>query len=147
MINTNGLNNGGVARRRVADWSIQSALVWLGEFQRWMVNEMKQFCMYCGCYLISVEAPPVAPTHISHSICPTCLPTLLRLKGRPLSDFLDTNPGPIIVVDAESRVPRSIHWDCSRYPRTSPRSKVSFGGEVFECKYTKLREGCGQTLN
>lgn len=111
------------------------------------MNELKQVCMYCGCYLGSVEAAPGDPSLISHGICSVCLPTFLWRNGRPISDFLDALPGPIFVVDAEGRIVGANTRGLQQVSKDLVAIEGRLGGEVFECKYARLPEGCGRTLH
>jgi hypothetical protein len=111
------------------------------------MSELKQVCMYCGCYLGSLEAEPDNPTLISHGICSVCLPTLLRKKGQPLSDFLDALPGPIFVVDADCRVVGANKRGLQHVSKDLEAIEGQLGGEVFECKHSKQPGGCGRTIH
>lgn len=111
------------------------------------MNKLKQVCIYCGCYLGSVEAAPGNSTLISHGICSVCLPTLLCRKGRLLTDFLDDLPGPIFVVDTEGCVVGANTRGLQKVSKDLSAIEGMPGGVVFECKYAKLPEGCGRTTH
>jgi hypothetical protein len=111
------------------------------------MTEMTQVCLYCGCYLGSVEAPPGDSMLISHGVCSNCLPTFLSGMGQPLTDFLDALPGPIFVVDAESRVVGANTRGLQQVSKDLAAIEGRLAGEVFECKNSKLPGGCGRTLH
>lgn len=109
--------------------------------------EMKQICLYCGCYLGSVETTKDDPTLISHGVCSICFPTLMRGMGQPLTDFLDALPGPIYVVDADCRVVGANTLGLQQVSKDLSAIEGQLAGEVFECKCAKLPGGCGRTLH
>jgi hypothetical protein len=109
--------------------------------------EMKQICLYCGCYLGSVETTEDDPTLISHGVCSICFPTLMRAMGQPLTDFLDSLPGPIYVVDAECRVVGANTLGLQQVSKDLSAIEGQLAGEVFECRCAKLPGGCGRTLH
>jgi hypothetical protein len=109
--------------------------------------EMKQICLYCGCYLGSVETTEDDPVCISHGVCSICFPTLVRGMGQPLRDFLDSLPGPVFVVDAECRVVCANTLALQQVSKDLPAIEGQLAGEVFECKNAKLQGGCGGTLH
>jgi hypothetical protein len=111
------------------------------------MSELKQVCMYCGCHLGRLEAAPGDPTLISHGICAACLPTLLRHKGRPLSDFLDSLPGAIFVIDADCRVVGVNAQGLQQLSKDMAAVEGRLAGEVFECKFSKRPGGCGRTVH
>ena len=109
--------------------------------------EMKQICLYCGCYLGSMETTEDDPSRISHGVCTICFPTFMRGMGQPLTDFLDTLPGPIYVVDAECRVVGANTLGLQQVSKELPAIEGQLAGEVFECKCAKLPGGCGRTVH
>jgi hypothetical protein len=111
------------------------------------MTEMKQVCLYCGCYLGSVEAPPGDPTPISHGVCSICLPIFMSQMGKPLSDFLDTLPGPIFVVDAECHIVGANTLGLQQLSKDLVAIEGRLAGNAFECKNAKLPGGCGRTLH
>jgi hypothetical protein len=112
-----------------------------------MKEEMKQVCMYCGRCLGSVEATPGHPIPISHGLCSICLPTFLSGMGQPFTDFLDTLPGAVFVVDSESRVVGANTRGLQQVSRDLAAIEGRLAGEAFECRYAKLPGGCGRTLH
>lgn len=111
------------------------------------MKEIKQLCMYCGCNLGSVPAPPGNSALISHGLCPDCLPTFMAGSGQPFTDFLDSLSGPIFVMDAECRVVGANTLGRQLVSQESVAIEGRLGGEVFECTYAKLPGGCGRSLH
>jgi hypothetical protein len=111
------------------------------------MTKMKQVCIFCGCYLGSVEATPGDPMPISHGLCSICLPTFLSSMGQPLTDFLDTLPGPIFVVDAECRVVGANTLGLQQVSKELTAIEGRLAGNAFECRNAKLPGGCGRTLH
>ena len=107
--------------------------------------EMKQICLYCGCYLGSIEMTENDPSRISHGVCSICFPTFMRGMGQPLTDFLDALPGPIYVLDAECRVVGANTLGLQQVSKNLSSIEGRLAGEVFECKRATLPNGCGRT--
>jgi stage V sporulation protein SpoVS len=109
--------------------------------------KMKQVCLYCGCHLGTVDAPPEDPVPISHGVCALCLPTLLSKLGQPLTDFLDTLPGAILVVDSDCRVVGANTLGLQQISKELSAINGQLAGQAFECKNSKLQGGCGGTIH
>jgi hypothetical protein len=110
-----------------------------------MMAKMKQVCIYCGCCVGSVETTEDDPTVLSHGVCPICFPTFMKGMGQPLTEFLDTLPGPICVIDAECRVVGANTLGLRQISKDLSAIEGRLAGEVFECKCAKLPGGCGRT--
>ena len=111
------------------------------------MKELKQVCLYCGCYLGSLETTDGDPTLISHGVCSICFPKFMKGMGQPLTDFLDALPGPIYVVDSECRVVGANTLGLQQISKDLPAIEGQLAGEVFECKCAKLPGGCGRTIH
>ena len=111
------------------------------------MTEIKQVCLYCGCYLGSLKTAEGVPELISHGVCSTCFPTFMRGMGQQFTDFLDTLPGPIYVLDGECHVVGANKLGLQLVSKDLVAIEGQLAGEVFECKCAKLPGGCGRTLH
>lgn len=109
--------------------------------------EMKQLCMYCGCYLGSMETSPGDTDSISHGLCMACLPRFLVSLGQPLSEFLDSLPGQIFILDKEGRVEGANTAALQSVSKDVLEVQGKLGGTVFECRHSREPGGCGRTLH
>ena len=108
---------------------------------------MKQICMYCEEDLGVVEETPDETDLISHGLCHNCFPKFVARKGQALSDFLDSLPGPIFVVDDDVRVIGTNTQGLKCVSKDLDATQGRLGGEVFECNYARLPDGCGHTIH
>jgi hypothetical protein len=67
--------------------------------------------------------------------------------GQPFTDFLDTLPGPIFVVDDECRVLGANTLGLQQVSKDLAAIESRLAGNVFECRNAKLPGGCGRTLH
>jgi hypothetical protein len=67
--------------------------------------------------------------------------------GQPLKDFLDSLPGPILVVDAECRVVGANTLGLQQISKDLAEIEGQLAGKVFECRNAKLPGGCGGTIH
>ena len=107
---------------------------------------MKKMCAWCG-----TEIGPVGASKpddaVTHGICDNCLDNFIFQEGVDLREFLDTLAAPILMVDSE-RVVRIANKTASALLGKQPDEIEGYrGGEVFECEYARLPEGCGQTVH
>jgi PAS domain-containing protein len=83
---------------------------------------------------------------ISHGMCPECFQYFDRqLDGLDFSGFLDQFQQPIAVIDAEGRV---LYLNASLSQMLGKNKETYLGmrgGEVMECMFARLPQGCGNT--
>jgi PAS domain-containing protein len=100
--------------------------------------------MFCKKPLGTVEDSDAGDGDISHGVCSDCVPLMYEGRGEQFDAFLDSLPGPILVVDKDGRVVAANSLCRALLPATDePRGRL--GGEVFQCKYASLPGGCGRT--
>ena len=108
---------------------------------------MKSACARCGSALEPGEAARRGQPVVSQGLCAQCSHHLLEERGVPLVEYLDGLGAPVAVVDAQvilraanRQLRELVHQDLSSI-------EGKRGGDVFECAYARLPEGCGQTVH
>jgi len=103
-------------------------------------------CSYCR--QVYGEKEPLENSAVSHGICPVCwdyhMPQIMELN---LSEHLDQYESPIIMVEEEGRVIGLNMAMVLFLGTTREQSLGLLGGELMECRYARLSEGCGNTIH
>jgi PAS domain-containing protein len=104
---------------------------------------MIKICSYCEKF---IEGEPDEAGRITHGMCPECFQYFDRqLEGLDFSAYLDQFPQPIAVIDADARV---LYLN-SALAQLLGKNKEEYlgmrGGEVMECMFARLPQGCGNT--
>lgn len=84
---------------------------------------------------------------ITHSICENCKDNMTFQLGVDLAVFIDSLKQPIVVIDREGTVVTGNDQAKTFLRKALPDMKGYKGGEVFECAYARLPEGCGHTIH
>jgi len=107
---------------------------------------VKVICSYCRKDMGECGAPD--PVHVSHGMCGECATYFERQwLGLDLASFLEDFALPVAAVDGYGRVIAG-NGILQRVLSKAPAEIRGFlGGEVMECKYARLPEGCGNTVH
>lgn len=108
---------------------------------------MKQICAWCGKDLGKTEAGQEEQEVITHGICKDCAYHLFAQAGMPLLEYLDGLGVPVVVVDDEGTVKTANEQARTLLQKDLSEIEGYKGGDVFECPYAKLPEGCGRTVH
>jgi PAS domain-containing protein len=85
---------------------------------------------------------------VSHGMCPSCADHFERLwKGMPLSEYLDTLPQPVLVVNGDGCVVAANQKLAALFGRDRVELRGLRGGEAMACVHSRLPEGCGKTVH
>jgi PAS domain-containing protein len=85
---------------------------------------------------------------VSHGMCPSCADHYERLwKGMPLSEYLDTIPQPVVVVNGDGCVVAANQKLAALFGREKVELRGLLGGEALACVHSLLPEGCGKTVH
>jgi hypothetical protein len=84
---------------------------------------------------------------ISHGICKKCYAALVGSKKSSLIDFLESLNVPVLVVNSDVSVDYANKHARNILQKELPKIEGFKGGDVFECAYAKLHEGCGATIH
>jgi PAS domain-containing protein len=105
---------------------------------------MISICSWCGAHMGGGgEADPGAL--VSHGICPRCAFHFNAELGMPLREFLDGLDAPVVVMDDDARVRLANERALALLGKSVEAITGELGGDVFECRYARLPEGCGRT--
>jgi len=108
---------------------------------------MKRVCAWCKKEISRVDSQKHSENAITHGICGSCRDNLLFQMGVELDVFLDSLKLPIVVVDREGSIVTANHQARTLLRKRLPEIEGYRGGEVFECAYARLPEGCGNTTH
>lgn len=108
---------------------------------------MKRVCAWCNKELGSVHSPEHSGNVITHGICGNCRGNISFQMGVELGAFLDSLKPPIVVVDQEGAVVTGNDKVREVLQKELPQIEGYRGGDVFECAYARLPEGCGKTVH
>jgi hypothetical protein len=108
---------------------------------------MKRICAWCGEDLGEAESGQQEQWVITHGICRNCAYHLFAQTGMPLLEYLDGLGVSIVVVDAQGVVQTANEPARALLQKDLPEIEGYKGGDVFECQYAKLPEGCGHTVH
>jgi PAS domain-containing protein len=108
---------------------------------------MKKLCAWCRKELREVDSHAGLENVITHGICESCRDNLLFQLGVELELFLDSLLVPIVVVNRGGTIVTVNHGARRLLQKRLPEIEGYKGGEVFECAYARLPEGCGNTTH
>ena len=108
---------------------------------------MKRVCAWCGKELGSIEAQKHPANAVTHGICLSCRDNLIFQMGVDLGVFLDSLKLPVVMIDMQGAVVTGNKKARTMLQKELPQIEGNPGGEVFECAYARLPEGCGNTVH
>ena len=107
---------------------------------------MKVICSYCRKKI--GEKEPINDDSVSHGMCQECYDYYKeQVNGLPLDQFLDRFEVPLLVVDKNVRIVAANKMFENLTGRSHRDVFGLLGGEVMECVYARLPEGCGRTAH
>ena len=107
---------------------------------------MKVICSYCRKKI--GEKEPINDDSVSHGMCQECYDYYKeQVNGLPLDQFLDRFEVPLLVVDKNVRIVAANKMFEKMTGRSHRDIFGLLGGEVMECVYARLPEGCGRTAH
>jgi hypothetical protein len=108
---------------------------------------MKRVCAWCKKELGRLDSQTSFEIRITHGICEKCRDNLLFQMGVELGVFLDSLKLPVVVVNREGTIVTGNDQARTLLRKGLPEIEGYKGGEVFECAYALLPEGCGNTMH
>lgn len=108
---------------------------------------MKRTCAWCNRHLGTTPTDTQPQDVVTHGICPECADKLYAELGLDLTTFLDEIEAPVVVVDETGVMQAANETARELLQKDLPDIRGYRGGEVFECAYAKLPEGCGETTH
>lgn len=105
---------------------------------------MRRICAWCQKDLGHNDKMPEHA--ITHGICESCRVAMLNsLAPQSLNAYLNFFTLPVMMVDAEGRVLSANQAALDFVAKDLKEIQNSLGGNVMNCKYAFLEEGCGET--
>jgi PAS domain-containing protein len=108
---------------------------------------MKRICAWCKKEIQGGASQADTENMITHGICKSCRDNVLFQLGVELELFLDSLEAPVVmlnksgaIVTANNKARKMLRKDLSEIEGYT-------GGDVFECEYARLPEGCGNTTH
>ncbi len=107
---------------------------------------MRVICSYCQAHIVDKE--PLHDPTVSHGMCQPCFDHLIEQETKHSTGrFLDRFDSPVVAVDHEGYVV-AINEAMAEQQGIEDRAAAGMlGGDLMECVYAKLPEGCGQTVH
>lgn len=102
---------------------------------------MKTLCAWCRAIISDGEGP------ISHGICSSCKGSFAFQSGVDLRTFIDSLPFPILVLDNRLNPVCINNSGVAQLGKSAAELEQCSIGEIFECEYSRLPEGCGRTVH
>jgi hypothetical protein len=106
---------------------------------------MRKMCSWCKTDLGTVPSGLLSDTNITYGICEGCLDAYFGLRQIGILDFIDNLDAPVIVIDEAGNVNSANRKARVLLQKDLPHIEGFKGGDVFECAFAKLPEGCGET--
>lgn len=108
---------------------------------------MRQVCAWCGKEMGTYATDTESRKTITHGICDTCAYHIIAQAGMPLQEYLDGLHAPVLVVNGDGIVETANAQARDILQKEPSQIEGQAGGDVFECAYARLPEGCGNTIH
>lgn len=108
---------------------------------------MKTVCSWCNKTIRTDSSSSSTDNVITHGICDECVIKILWPNNPALLDFLDGLDAPVVVISSSGCVTSANKSARDILQKELPDLEGFQGGNVFECTFAKLPEGCGKTLH
>lgn len=108
---------------------------------------MKRTCAWCDKDMGITPTETPSESIITHGVCPECADKLYAELGLELTIFLNKLAAPVVVVDETGTIQTANRQARTLLRKDLPDIQGYKGGDVFECAYAKLPEGCGNTVH
>ena len=107
---------------------------------------MKIICSFCRVDL--GEKEPLDGDSVTHGMCDACSDHFGRQwDGLDLGEYLDRFDRPVLAVNRDGRIVAANQPMADMLGRSERRFFGLMGGEAMECLYSRLPEGCGNTIH
>jgi len=106
---------------------------------------MKRVCAWCKIELEHVEDH--SKKIITHGICDECASQFIKELGTSLHVFLDQLKIPIFLVDKDGLMLTANQNARALVGKNLSQISGKAGGDVMECAYAHLEEGCGNSIH
>jgi PAS domain-containing protein len=94
------------------------------------------------------EKEPFDDDRVSHGMCKECLDYYQsQINGLSIDKFLDRFEVPVLIVNEDGRIVAANKIAETMTGKSQSEVFGLLGGEVMECAYARLPEGCGGTVH
>jgi hypothetical protein len=107
---------------------------------------VKKICSSCGIDLGRVPGTQESE-EISHGLCDKCAVHFLADIGVPLKEFIESLEAPVVTITDDARVGIANAHAKKLLGKKIGKITGESPGDVFECEYALLPDGCGQTVH
>lgn len=109
---------------------------------------MQVICAWCSQKIRRVSnRAAVSIFDVSHGICKSCKEYFFTDRNRTLDKVLNRLEAPVLMVNAQGVVELANQKALEFLDKDMDAVKGFKGGEVMECTYAKLPEGCGNSTH
>ena len=108
---------------------------------------MRQVCAWCGKEMGIDFTDGGSRKTITHGICDRCAYHIIAQAGMPLQEYLDGLQTPVLVVNGDGIVELANAQAQNVFHKDLSQIVGERGGDVFECAYARLPQGCGNTIH
>jgi hypothetical protein len=108
---------------------------------------MKRICAWCNKEMQGGDSQAGTENMITHGICNSCRDNVLFQLGVELELFLDSLEAPVVMVNGSGTVVSANNKARKMLRKNLSKIEGYRGGDVFECEYARLPEGCGNTTH
>ena len=108
---------------------------------------MKRVCGWCKADIGTVGSVQCSSDAITHGICNDCMSKLLMPLSVSLRDFLESIDAPVLVVNEAGELYSANKTALLLLQKELTDIEGCSGGDVFECAFASLPEGCGKTIH
>lgn len=109
---------------------------------------MRDICAWCGKEIGETKVDEVSGEAITPTVCADCLRDIYsQPTGEPLRQFLKRIDAPVLVISETGTVLTANLPVFDLLGKNLSDIEGLPGGDVFECAYAKLPEGCGNTVH
>ncbi len=108
---------------------------------------MKVICFQCNTHIRDVPSEVFDENTVSHGLCKTCAHHFIAQTGIPLEEYLEGIDMPVVTVTPEGTIGTANTKTYAFLGKSPAEIQGAKGGDVFECQYALLPEGCGQTIH
>ncbi len=84
---------------------------------------------------------------ISHGLCEKCYHHFIAQVGVTLDEYIEGLEAPTVAVVGDGRIGAANDRARTMLGKTDAEILGYLGGDVFECRYALLPEGCGRTVH
>lgn len=110
---------------------------------------MRKVCSWCAKETGTAPSNIHSDNIITHCICKECLNNVVEslAERAKLIDFLNRLDAPVVMVNTLGCVSSANNNALTIIQKELQDVEGFSGGDVFECAYAKLPEGCGKTIH